>query len=68
MARKPPLALRLCVLNAVEHTPGNHIRERIKLVAAKTFDDVLTGQRYQFTWRTISTWVYRFKKHGVTTL
>ena len=68
MARKPPLALRLCVLNAVEHTPGHHIRERIKLVAAKTFDDVMTGQRYQFTWRTISTWVYRFKKHGVTTL
>ena len=68
MAHKPPLALRLCVLNAVEHTPGQHIRERIKRVAAKTFDDVLTGQRYQFTWRTISTWVYRFKKHGVTTL
>jgi len=56
------------VLNAVEQAPGNHIRERIKLVASKTFDDVLTGQRYQFTWRTISTWVYRFKKHGVTTL
>jgi putative transposase len=68
MARKPPLALRLCVLNAVEHAPGKHIRERIKLVAAKSFDDVQTGQRYQFTWRTISTWVYRFKKHGVATL
>ena len=68
MARKPPLALRLCVLNAIEQAPGKHIRERIKLVAAKTFDDVLSGQRYQFTWRTISTWVYRFKKHGVTTL
>ena len=68
MAHKPPLAIRLCVLNAVEQSPGNHIRERIKRVASKTFDDVLTGQRYQFTWRTISTWVYRFKKHGVTTL
>jgi transposase InsO family protein len=68
MARKPPLALRLCVLNAVEQAPGRHIRERIKLVAARTFEDVFSGQRYQFTWRTISTWVYRFKKHGVTTL
>lgn len=68
MAKKPSLALRLCVLNAVEYAAGKSVRERIRCVAAQSFDDVLSGQRHQFTWRTISTWVYRFKRHGVTTL
>lgn len=68
MAKNPSLALRLCVLNAVEQAAGKSVRERIRCVAARTFDDVVSGQRHQFTWRTISTWVYRFKRHGVTTL
>jgi transposase InsO family protein len=62
------LELRLRVLSAVEYAPGHTIRERIKAVAARSFTDSHTGRHYRFTWRTIDTWVYRFKKHGITTL
>lgn len=68
MATKPPLELRLCVLSAVENASGCNKRECIKIAASQTFTDVLTGQNYIFTWRTISTWVYRFKKNGINTL
>lgn len=27
-----------------------------------------TNHEYRFTWRTISTWLYRYKRHGITTL
>lgn len=65
---KPPLEIRLKVLSAIDYAPGNTIRERIKSVSERTFRDEHTGMDYQFTWRTISTWLYRFKKHGITTL
>ena len=52
MAAKPSFELRLRVLSAVYDAPGNTVRERIKCTAAKTFADVMTGQTYQFTWRT----------------
>ena len=68
MAAKPSFELRLRVLNAVFDAPGNTMRERIRFVATKTFTDVLSGHAYQFTWRTISTWLYRHKKNGMTTL
>jgi len=68
MATKPTVELRLRVLNAVFDAPGNSTRERIKCVANKTFHDALSGQDYQFTWRTISTWLYRHQKHGIATL
>jgi len=48
--------------------PGHSIRSRIKHVAGRCFVDEQTGQSYQFTWRTISTWLYRFKKHSVIAL
>ena len=68
MAAKPSFELRLRVLNAVYDAPGNTVRARIKWVAGNTFADVLSGHTYQFTWRTISTWLYRHKKNGITTL
>jgi len=68
MAAKPSFECRLRVLNAVHDAPGNHLRERIKFVAGKTFTEPLSGHTYQFTWRTISTWLYRHKKNGITTL
>ena len=68
MAAKPSFELRLRVLNAVYDAPGNTVRERIKCAADKTFADVLSGQSYQFTWRTISTWLYRHKRNGIATL
>jgi len=64
----PPLELRLRVLSAIDYAPGNSIRERIKQVAQRTFPDSQTNQDYQFTWRTIETWLYRFKKNGITSL
>jgi transposase InsO family protein len=68
MATKPSFELRLRVLNAVYEAPGATMRERIKCVASKSFSDVLSGTQHQFTWRTISTWLYRHKISGITTL
>ncbi len=68
MAAKPSFELRLRVLNAVYDAPGNTMRSRIQFVAAKTFTDLLSGHPYRFTWRTISTWLYRHKKNGIVTL
>lgn len=66
--QKPPIELRMRVLSAIDYAPGNSIRERIKRVSERTFVDEHTHCEYRFTWRTISTWFYRFKKHGITTL
>ncbi len=66
--KKPPLEIRLQVLSAIDYAPGNSIRARIQSVASRSFIDKHTERTYQFTWRTISTWFYRFKKHGITTL
>lgn len=64
----PPLELRLSVLSAIDYAPGSSIRARIQAVSERTFTDTSTGLNYRFTWRTISTWLYRFKKHGIATL
>lgn len=66
--KKPSLELRLKVLSAIDYAPGNCIRSRIQSVSQRTFFDEQTDCSYQFTWRTISTWLYRFKKRGITTL
>lgn len=66
--KRAPLELKLRVLSAVDYAPGTSIRARIKHVAQRRFVDEQTGQTYQFTWRTISTWLYRFKKHSVISL
>jgi hypothetical protein len=68
LAAKPSFDMRLRVLNAVYDAPGNTMRERIKFVAAQRFTDLLTHTQHQFTWRTISTWLYRHKKNGIATL
>jgi putative transposase len=68
MAARPSFELRLRVLNAVHAAPGDNIRARIQHVAGHTFTDVVSGQSYRFTWRTIDTWLYRHRKHGITTL
>lgn len=67
-APKPPLNMRLRVLTAIDYAPGHSIRARIQHVAERSFRDDHTQIDYQFTWRTISTWLYRYKKHGITTL
>ena len=47
------------------HGRGSHPHERIHKVAAMTFLDE-EGNPRQFTWRTIQTWYYRYKNHGIT--
>lgn len=66
--RRPSLELRLRVLSAIDYAPGNSIQARIRSVSERTFTDHPHGADYRFTWRTISTWLYRFKKNGITTL
>lgn len=66
--KKPPIELRLRVLSAIDYAPGNSIQARIKHIAEQTFFDQNSGMSYQFTWRTISTWLYRFKKDGITSI
>lgn len=63
--RNPSPYLKMRVLGAVENAEGNSIRERIKNTANLPFIDE-EGNTRQFTWRTISTWYYRYKNHGVT--
>ena len=67
-AHRPSFELRLRVIHAVEHAPGDTIRARIKHVANQVFIDHKTNQSHQFTWRTIQTWLYRFKVSGITTM
>jgi putative transposase len=68
LRKNPPFELRLRVLSAIDYADGDSIQARIKSVSARTFVDAQTHASYQFTWRTISTWLYRFKKHGMTCL
>jgi hypothetical protein len=63
--KNPTPYLKMRVLGAIDTAPGKTIRERVKNVAQNKFTDE-EGNDRQFTWRTISTWLYRYKKHGVT--
>lgn len=55
------------VLGAIDMAEGKTIRDRIKAVSQMTFTDE-EGIPRQFTWKTISTWLCRYQKHGVTVL
>ena len=55
------------VLGAIDMAPGDTIRARIKAVSQMTFTDE-EGHSRQFTWRTIETWLVRYRKHGLTAL
>jgi putative transposase len=57
--------VKMRVLGAVDTVEGRTRHERILNVAAMTFLDE-EGQLRQFTWRTIQTWFYRYKNHGIT--
>ena len=61
----PSAYLRMRVLGAIDLAPGASIRDRIKKVSELAFTDE-NGIERRFTWRTISTWLYRFKISGVT--
>src|SRR5262249_47486705 len=63
--KQPSVYLKMRVLGAVDPVEGRPRHERVHHVAAMTFLDE-EGNRRQFTWRTIQTWYYRYKNHGIT--
>jgi hypothetical protein len=63
--RNPTVYLKMRVLGAIDLAEGNSIAARIKAVSQMTFTDE-DGHPRQFTWRTIQTWHYRYKNHGIT--
>lgn len=63
--KQPSVYLKMRVLGAIDTVAGRTRHERVHHVAAMTFQDEEGNQR-QFTWRTIQTWYYRYKNHGIT--
>jgi transposase InsO family protein len=60
--------MKLRVLSAIDYAQGDSTRKRIKSVSQRTFHDETSGRDYRFTWRTIESWLYRFKKYGITSM
>jgi putative transposase len=65
--RNPTVYLKMRVLGAIDMAEGKTIRDRIKAVSQMIFTDE-EGRPRQFTWSTISTWLCRYQKHGVTVM
>lgn len=65
--RNPTAYLKMRVPGAIDMAEGKTIRDRIKAVSQMTFTDE-EGRPRQFTWSTISTWLCRYQKHGVTVM
>jgi transposase InsO family protein len=63
--KQPSVYLKMRVLGAIDTVQGRTRHERVLNVAAMTFLDEEGNQR-TFTWRTIQTWFYRYKNHGIT--
>jgi len=63
--KRPSIYLKMKVLGAIDIVEGKTRHQRVQNVAAMTFTDE-QGQPRQFTWRTIQTWYYRYKNHGIT--
>jgi putative transposase len=63
--KQPSVYLKMRVLGAIDTAPGRTRHERLLHVAAMTFTDE-DGHARHFTWRTIQTWFYRYKNHGIT--
>lgn len=59
--------LKMKVLSAIDFAEGRTIRDRVKAVSEMSFTDE-EGHAHRFTWRTISTWLYRFKLSGTTSM
>ncbi|MDF1813160.1 MAG: DDE-type integrase/transposase/recombinase, partial [Verrucomicrobiales bacterium] len=62
--KRIPVYLKMRVLGALEYAEGETLKDRYKAVAAMTFKDE-DGHAYQFTWRTIQTWWYWYRHHGM---
>ena len=65
--RNPTAYLKMRVLGAIDMAPGNTEQARVQAVSQMTFTDE-EGHPRRFTWKTISTWLCRYQKHGVTVM
>ena len=65
--KRPSIYLKMKVLGAIDVAPGKTRDERVRNVAEMVFLDE-EGNQHRFTWRTIQTWYYRYKNHGVTAM
>src|SRR6202046_5008396 len=63
--KQPSVYLKMRVLGAVDTAQEKTPHQRVHNVAAMTFLDE-EGNSRRFTWRTIQTWFYRYKNHGIT--
>lgn len=63
--KQPSIYLKMRVLGAIDTAQGKTRHQRVHNVAAMTFLDE-EGNSRRFTWRTIQTWFYRYKNHGIT--
>jgi putative transposase len=63
--KQPSIYLKMRVLGAIDTVQGRTRQERVHNVAAMTFLDE-EGTPRTFTWRTIQTWFYNYKNHGIT--
>lgn len=63
--KRPSIYVKMKVLGAIDAVQGKSRHERIHNVAQMTFLDE-QGDPHRFTWRTIQTWYYRYKNHGIT--
>lgn len=59
--------LKMRVLGAIDFAEGKTIRDRIRAVSQMGFKDE-DGVPHRFTWRTIETWLCRYRKHGITAM
>ena len=59
--------LKMRVLGAIDFAVGKTIRDRIKAVSQMGFKDE-DGVAHRFTWRTIETWLCRYRKRGITAM
>ena len=63
--KQPSAYLKMRILGAIDTVEGKTSEQRIRNVAAMTFTDE-EGQTRKFTWRTIQTWMHRYRKYGIT--
>lgn len=57
--------LKMRVLGALEHALGDSLTARYHSVSQMVFNDE-DGRPQSFTWRTIQTWWYHYRRHGIT--
>jgi len=62
--KRIPTYLKMRVLGALEYAEGTTMKARYESVAAMTFKDE-DGHAHRFTWRTIQTWWYWYRQHGM---